>query len=132
MQPRNAPPPEVPWSGYQNTGISVYCRILNARGSAPLREEFFHAPHHFRGPNVEHLGQPYDCPKGGTTKSSLHQTDVGAIKSGDQRKPLLGNIARFAKLLKRLPKGFLWAGLRLDVSAARLRQITFMLICCRL
>ena len=40
----------------------------------------------------------------------------------------LGNIARFAKLLKCPPRGFLWAGFRLDVSAAGLRQVTFMLV----
>lgn len=107
-------------------------RHLTTRGAAPLRQEIFHAPHDFGWAHVEHLCQQNYCPNGGAPKSSLHQTDVGAIKFGNQPQPLLGNIARFAKLLKRLPKGFLWAGLRLDVSATRLRQSPSMLICRRL
>jgi len=98
------------------------------RGPPPLRQQFFHAPHDFGRPHFEHLCQQHHCTNGGTAKSALNQTDVGAIKFGGQPQPLLGDIARFAKLLKRLPKGFLWAGFRLDVSAARLRQFTFMLI----
>jgi hypothetical protein len=97
-------------------------------GPAPIRQEFLHAPHDLGWSYVEHICQQHYRPNGRTPKSTLHQADVRAIKVSGQPQALLGNIARFAKLLECLPKGFLRASLGMDVFAARFRQFNFILV----
>jgi hypothetical protein len=107
-------------------------RGLSTPARSPLRQQVLHSPEDFGRSHIEHLCQQHYCPNRGTAKSALHQADVGAIKSGGQPQLLLGDIARFSKFPKCLPKGFHWAGLRPDLSEARLRQSPSMLQRCQL